>query len=75
MVKSHPRIFTYVVQLPDGINEAVMACAEGYTIYIDEDLDEAGRKRAFQHAMIHIGRSDFYRGDVQRIEAEAHRKE
>lgn len=75
MVKSHPRIFTYVVQLPDGINEAVMACTEGYTIYIDESLDEAGRKRAFQHAMIHIGRNDFYRGDVQRIEAEAHRKE
>ena len=75
MVKSHPRIFTYIVQLPDGINEAVMACAEGYTIYIDESLDAMSRKKAFLHAMKHIDNNDFFRSDVQTIEAEAHRKE
>lgn len=75
MVKSHPRIFTYIIDLPDGINEAVMACAEGYTVYIDESLDAIGRKKAFLHAMKHIGKNDFFRSDVQSIEAEAHRKE
>ena len=72
MVKSHPRIFTYIVPLPSGVNEAVMACADGYTIYINEDLSSMGRKQAFVHAMKHIDRGDFYRGDVQQIEAEAH---
>lgn len=72
MVKSHPRIFTYIVSLPSGVNEAVMACADGYTIYINEDLSSIGRKKAFVHAMKHIDRNDFYRGDVQQIEAEAH---
>jgi len=72
MVKSHPRIFTYIVKLPDGVNEAVMACADGYTIYINEDLSQRGRIEAFVHAMKHIDRNDFYRGDVQQIEAEAH---
>lgn len=75
MVKSHPRIFTYIIDLPDGINEAVMACAEGYTVYIDESLDAMGRKKAFLHAMKHIDKNDFFRSDVQSIEAEAHRKE
>ena len=72
MVKSHPRIFTYIIDLPDGINEAVMSCAEGYTIYIDESLDATGRKKAFLHAMKHIDKNDFFRSDVQRIESESH---
>lgn len=52
-----------------------MACADGYTIYINETLSPMGRKKAFAHAMRHIGSGDFYRGDVQQIESEAHRKE
>ena len=73
MVKSHPRIFTYFVQLPEGVHEAVMACAEGYTIYIDENLSQNGRIKAFVHAMKHIDKGDFYQGgDVQKVEAEAH---
>lgn len=72
MVKSHPRIFTYIVSLPSGVNEAVMACADGFTIYINEDLSSMGRKKAFLHAMKHIDKNDFFRSDVQSIESEAH---
>lgn len=75
MVKSHTRIYTYLIELPDGVNEAILACADGYTIYIDVRLDEEQRKKAFVHALQHIENNDFYKNDVQQIESQAHRKE
>lgn len=72
MVKSHPRIFTYFVHLPDGIHEAVMPCADGFTIYIDDSLDEYGRMDALAHALKHISREDWNKSDVQEIEGKAH---
>ena len=74
MAKSHIPIFTYYIDLPDGINEAVMACADGYTVYIKESLDKEHRQRAFTHALHHIHNDDFYRSDVQQIESQAHTK-
>lgn len=70
MVKSHPRIFTYIVRLPEGIHEAVMPCADGFTVYIDDTLDESGRMHALAHALKHIKREDWNRSDVQEIEEE-----
>ena len=72
MVKSHPRIFTYFVHLPDGIHEAVLPCADGFTIYIDDTLDEAGRADALVHALRHIDREDWNKSDVQQIEEDCH---
>lgn len=72
MVKWHNKIYTYYVPLPEGVNEAVMSCIDGYTIYIDETLDEEQKKKAFVHAMSHIANNDFDKDDVQDIEAEAH---
>ena len=45
MVKWHNKIYTYYVPLPEGVNEAVMSCIDGYTIYIDETLDEEQKKK------------------------------
>jgi len=72
MVKWHNKIYTYYVSLPEGVNEAVMPCLDGYTIYIDDTLDEEQQKKAFVHAMSHIANNDFDKDDVQDIEAEAH---
>ena len=64
-------LFIYFVALPQGINEMVMPCIDGYTIYIDQDLDELGRLKAFWHAVKHIRREDFH-GDAGKVEMEAH---
>ena len=52
----------------------VTPCDGGYTVYIDDRLDQAGRREAYRHAVRHIARDDFVKGDVQEIEIEA-RKE
>ena len=67
-------IYVYYVPLPDGINEAVLSCPGGYTIYLNEKLSMAGMKRSYQHALHHIQNGDFYRTDVQEIENQAHKK-
>lgn len=72
MAKWHNKIYTYFVQLPDGINEAVLSCMDGYTIYIDESLDREQKVKAFVHAMKHIANNDFEKDDVQEIESDAH---
>ena len=53
-------IYHYVVNLPPRINEAVMACADGYTIYTSDRLDEAGSLKAYNHALKHIANDDFH---------------
>jgi hypothetical protein len=72
MVKSHPRIFTYFVHLPDGIREAVMPCADGFTVYISDTLDDVGRIHALSHALRHIKSEDWNKSDVQEIERRCH---
>lgn len=68
-------VFTYFVPLPAGINEMVTPCADGFTVYIDSDLDEAHRIRAYNHAIRHIMRGDFEKEDVGTIEAENHKED
>ena len=68
-------VFTYLVDLPDGIREFVRPCADGFTIYVDEKLDDAHRQKAYQHAIQHIQNDDFSKTDVQEIEYEAHRRD
>lgn len=65
-------IFTYFVKLPDGIDEVVMPCLDGYTVYIDVNLSEQQQLKAYAHALHHIRNNDFEKPDVQDIEAEAH---
>lgn len=68
-------VFTYLVPLPAGINEMVTPCADGFTVYIDSDLDEAHRIRAYNHAIRHIKRGDFSKSDVGMIETENHKED
>ena len=65
-------IYIYHVALPDGCNEAVLPCMDGYTIYINEKLDETQQLAALRHAMKHIKRNDWEKYDVQQIEHDAH---
>lgn len=66
-------IFTYLADLPDGIDEMITPCADGYTIYLDSRLGHAERVAAYQHALRHIEEQDFYSGcPADQIEARAH---
>lgn len=65
-------IYTYVAPLPEGINEAVLSCYDGYTVYIDDKLSESERIKAYDHAIRHIYANDFELLDVQEIEKKAH---
>lgn len=66
-------IYIYITELPDKMNEAVLPCCDGYTIYINEKLDAVRRQEAYEHAMHHIRNNDFEKENVQEIERDAHR--
>jgi hypothetical protein len=51
-------IYTYFVPLPDGVNEMVTPCADGYTVYIDVHLDKEHRIDAYNHAIRHVTSGD-----------------
>ena len=68
-------IYVYYVPLPEGVNEAVLSCLGGFTIYLDPRQSEDGLKRSYEHALKHIQDGDFFKTDVQEIEAQTHKKE
>lgn len=65
-------IYTYLIPLPDGINEVVLPCLGGYTVYIDSRLTREKQVRSYYHALGHIVNQDFEKTDVQEIERDAH---
>lgn len=67
-------IYTYIVDLPDGVNEIVCPCLNGYTVYIDDKLSPEGKRNAYKHALYHITNNDFEKTDVNAIELEAHKE-
>ena len=69
------RIFTYLIDMPTKVHEAVCPCADGYTIYLNARLSKERQEEAYNHAMKHIANNDFEcKEDVQTIEARAHRR-
>ena len=51
----------YMIPLPGDINGAVRLDADGFpSIYINDRLSPAARKKAFIHELRHIERDDFY---------------
>lgn len=66
-------IFVYLVKLPEGIDEVVLPCFDGYTIYIDPSLSHSEQLKAYKHALSHIENNDFEKTDVQQIEYEANK--
>lgn len=66
-------IYVYLISFPRGTtHEAVLPCADGYTVYIDDRLGREGQLEAYKHALKHINRTDFEKSDVNEIELEAH---
>lgn len=67
-------IYHYSVRLPEGIDEMVVPCYDGFTIYTDERLTAIGREKAYRHAMGHIKRNDWEcTKNIQAIESDAHK--
>ena len=67
-------VYIYFVPMPAGMREYVAPCADGHTIYINEDLDEIQRAEAYSHALDHVVNNDFDRVNVQQIEAAIHKR-
>ena len=67
-------IYHYITDLPDGLNEAVLVCPDGYTIYTDSSLSREETIKAFFHALSeHIYNDDFYNDyDADYAELRAH---
>lgn len=73
-------IYVYVNEnMPAGAAEVVAPNEDGtYTILLNGNLSHEMQKKAFWHAIGHINRNDFERVEtegIQRIEAEAHRRD
>lgn len=66
-------VYVYVIDLPDGIAEAVIPCIDGYTVYLNARMSEMKRREAYYHAVGHIKRNDWDRADIQAIESSAHK--
>ena len=65
-------VFTYIVDLP--VDEMVVPCADGYTVYISGRLSQEEQKQAYLHAIRHINNGDFDKVyDVQKVELIAHK--
>lgn len=71
----HEDIFVYHVPLPDGVNEMVTPCLDGYTLYLDDSLTYEKRLEEYRHAVgEHVEKNQFEDADVQKIETKAHGK-
>lgn len=69
-------VFVYIVDLPPNVDEMVVPCCEGYTVYIDVKLSHAEKVEAYYHALEHIKYDDFNCGlCVSDIETERHNRE
>ena len=65
----------YMVPFPGDIRAAVRLDPEGYpSIYINDALSPAAKKRAFLHELKHILEDDFYNGkSIREVEQDADR--
>ena len=65
-------IYTYLVPLPIGIDEVVLPCADGWTVYLSDKLDRETLQKKYRHAVGHIKGNDWEKEDIQEIEVNAH---
>lgn len=65
-------IFVYMAELPSTVHEAVMPCADGYTIYLNAGDTRERQIKSYMHALNHIRNCDWEKSDVQEIERQAH---
>lgn len=67
-------IYIYLIDIPGKINEMVLPCVGGYTVYIDKKLDHDSQLRAYEHALKHIENGDFQKTNANLLEVYAHRR-
>ena len=68
-------IFYRVVPLPEGVHSLCKKSPDGsYTILINMHDPDYTWLHHYEHEIIHIKHLDFEAGDIQQIEAEAHRR-
>ena len=67
-------IYIYLIDMPGKINEIVLPCVGGYTVYIDKKLDHDSQLRAYEHALKHIENGDFQKTNATLLEVYAHRR-
>lgn len=67
-------VYVRLVKLPNGIHGFTMKGVDGFSIYLDKDLDRESMLRTYEHELRHIKNGDFEKSDVQQIEYEAHKK-
>ena len=65
-------IYCYLADLPAKIREMVAVCPDGYTVYINSNLSEDARRRAYDHALKHINNNDWSKENADLIELTAH---
>lgn len=52
--------YIYLVPMAGDMDEAVLPCLDGYTIYLNKDLMGEDLIRAYEHAVFHIENGDCY---------------
>ena len=62
----------YLMPFPGNINGAVRVDVDGFpSIYINDALSPAAKKRAFLHELRHIQRDDFYNNlPIEEVESD-----
>ena len=63
-------IYVYLISMPEDIDEYVVPCIGGYTVYLSAQLDDAHRIRAYRHALRHILNNDFEKYNANTVEYE-----
>lgn len=67
-------IGVHLIDMDTAIHEQVVLNEDGsYSIFLNARLNYEARMKAYQHALLHIANDDFYKEDVDDIEATAHR--
>lgn len=66
-------IMLVLIPLNSDVKECVVPNPDDtFTIFLNENISDECRLKAYQHALRHIENDDFGKEDVQEIEREAH---
>lgn len=66
-------VFVYYVPFPVGVHSVCVPCADGYTVYINNQLSSEEAQIAYLHELVHIDNGHCEGEiDVDMIEGEVH---
>ena len=67
-------VYVYPADLPPKIKALSTPCLDGFTVYVNVNLDPREQIEAYEHEMEHIRNNDFEKHNVQAIESVAHER-